>query len=615
MPVFKRFGPGDQIDNVLVVHPRYDLVSGSVGWRGSPNVSGAISLYGGARRRSPGVFSTIEYESHAPNVGQTGNPTLGGPLTASVQLVYMTSEALSISARNAMRWGEEHWDVVARLYEDYHAIDADYVTSSYDYYCIYFNKDSRNVVLDDVQDESSNFLVPSASFTIESWVKPFVTSSATNDFTIQSMNNAFWFAITGSTGRLMLSSSAGGTVTASVGLDVNRWNHVAFSYDSMTRTGSFFVNMAFAGNVFSSTTSLISGVPNSYLSVGNRIASDVVGFASATGSQRLAFHGLIGECRYWDSTRTQVQLSASAFSRLTGSSAAGPLAYLMFSEGPLIGAIGTTGNGIVAGSGALDYAGRARGRRGDYSVAKLTGFADRVGPVWHPNDNVAFFPTKGFVPTVLEHSNGPSQNWGPIASKPVQRMLVVDVPSAFYGRQITPGSVRMLCRSFEAFGLIRTIMDDGRGGLYISGSVCSSSLASGEDYHGVDWNKIGNVFYGEGLITITDPALLDFGRSQGGAFRDPKNVFQLSFRGDTRIPVKTLMCRVDHGEFNCSTNPTFYMTGSAGERLRRHPSGSIRASTVGLYNSDRELVGVARLADPVRIRPRDRLNLRLRIDF
>jgi len=81
------------------------------------------------------------------------------------------------------------------------------------------------------------------------------------------------------------------------------------------------------------------------------------------------------------------------------------------------------------------------------------------------------------------------------------------------------------------------------------------------------------------------------------------------------VPVKTLMCRVGRGEFNCTNNPTFFATGSAGERLVRHPSGSIRATTVGIYNSDRELVAVARLADPVRIRARDRINIRIRMDF
>jgi hypothetical protein len=75
------------------------------------------------------------------------------------------------------------------------------------------------------------------------------------------------------------------------------------------------------------------------------------------------------------------------------------------------------------------------------------------------------------------------------------------------------------------------------------------------------------------------------------------------------------MCRIDRGEFNCSSNETFYDLEDDGLRVRSQPSGSLRVTTVGIYNADRELVGVARLADPLRVRERDRLNIKLRMDF
>jgi hypothetical protein len=106
-------------------------------------------------------------------------------------------------------------------------------------------------------------------------------------------------------------------------------------------------------------------------------------------------------------------------------------------------------------------------------------------------------------------------------------MLVLDVPSAFYGRGLVPGSVRMTCRAFESFGLIRTLVDDGRGGLYLSGSAASGSRIVSDVYAGVGWNKVGNVFYGEGLAVIKDPSLLDFGRTDG-AFIDPTSTLEQS---------------------------------------------------------------------------------------
>lgn len=612
MPAFKRFGPGDQIDNVLILHPEYTLVSGSQGWRGSPEGSSSLYLYGGARRR-PGVFSKIEYQSFAPNVNQTGNPKRSQPLTASISFAYMTDGALNFSQVTPTRWGEEHWDVIQRLYQDYHAVNADYVTSSYDYYCLYFRGSSANRV------SSLNGFI-TGSFTIEGLIKPFATSSQ-DFYTAVAMGDGgatfgVAFGITGSNGTLTLRSN-GGTVTSSVGVPIQRWSHVACVFRDLTPGVSFnqtfgsvsmYLNGQLVGSGFTSQTGSVS------LSIG----ATPVGEFGPLGRPGQAFDGFIGDMRLWENPLSTDDLSEFSERQLTGSELARPVSYFSPREGPLLTSL-LDEPGLPfplpegRGSGSSDLAAKARGELLTYD---FVGFDDRVGPMWHPNDNVNFMVEKRLTGApfsyILPDSRPPFPLSGTFAS--LSQMLVVDVPSAFYGRQITPGSVRLTCRAFEQFGLVRTLVDDARGGLYISGSVSSSSLEAREDYAGVGWNKVGNVFYGEGLIVIKDPSLLDFGRTDG-AFNDPTSTFQLTFRGDSRIPVKTLMCRVDHGEYNCTTNPTFLTTGSAGERLRRHDSGSIRVSTVGLYNSDRELVGIARMADPVRIRTRDRINIRIRMDF
>ena len=601
MPAFKRLTPADQLDNVLVLQPRYELASGTGGWHGSPEQSGSLSLYGGARRR-PGTFSSIEYQSHAPNVGQTGNPRRGQPITASVNLVYMTDETRNVSQRSATRWGKEHWDVVQRLYQDYHAIDADYVTSSYDHYCLFFHGTSRNMAVDPAFDTSkAHVFYPTGSVSVESWIKPFTLSRVGPDYTVVAFSGSFWLGLNASDGTAKLVTSFGQTVTSSVAPSIRRWNHLALSFDATTRTGSLLLNFSEVARFVSPSGSITANTGAlGYLTFGNSTdalvgaTSDITAVTGALS----AFDGFLAETRVWSAARTQSQLSSTAFSRVTGGFDRF-LSLMQFNEGPAY-----TVPPYLIGSGAIDQAGLGR----NFGPVSLNSFNDRVGPVWHPSDNATFVVPKQSPRTQVLSGSAvgfPSE---------VHRMLVTSVPGAFTGRGIVPGSVRMTCRAFESFGLVRTLVDDGRGGLYLSGSACSSSLATREDYHGVDWTKVGNVFYGEGLAVIRDQSLLDFGRDDG-AFTDPNNTFQLGFRGDSRVPVKTVMCRIDHGEFNCSTNPTFYLTGSAGERLRRHPSGSIRVSTVGLYNQDRDLVAVARLADPVRIRSRDRLNIRIRVDF
>lgn len=599
MSAFKKLKPEDLLDNVIVLEPQYDLASGTAGWRGSPEGGSSLNLYGGYARN--GSVSAWKYDPIKQNPNSFGQIERT-KLTASINYVWMTDEALASGQVTNVRWGEEHWDVVQRLYEHYRHLDPDYQTASYDYYCLYYNSGSLNVLVDDVRNVAGTALVPSASFTVESWIKPFVTSSAFCDFTIQSWNSSFWFGITGSTGRLMFSSSLGQSATSSVGPTIRRWNHVAFSYDSTTKTGSFFVNKALAGTFASPSASITAGTPATFLSIGNQIADDSVGFDSVVGRARRSFHGFVAESRYWESARSLAQISASSYSRLTGTDVGAPLAYLPLNEGGL-----TTVATYAVGSGAIDQAGVARGRT-SHDKARLVGFSG--APLWHPNDNTAFSPNKALAPASLTGS------WGASTSANVQRMLVISIPSAFYGRQISPESVRMECRAFSAatHGLHRVLIDDGRGGLFLSGSACSSSLTEREEYRGVEWNKVGNVFYGEGLIVIREQSLLDFGRTDGVSSHGA-DTFQLSFKGISRIPVKTIACRLDKGEFNCTTNPTFSRVDSDDRKVRRFNSGSIWITTIGIYDDERKLVGVAKLAQPIRKRPHDRITFKLRMDY
>src|SRR5690242_16175164 len=100
MPAFKRFGPDDLLDNVLILEPRYELASGSNGWHGGPAGSGSVTLYGGARRSPAGVFGQIAYQPLSNAPAQFGPALRSEPQTASVNLVWMTNQVLNPPQRN-----------------------------------------------------------------------------------------------------------------------------------------------------------------------------------------------------------------------------------------------------------------------------------------------------------------------------------------------------------------------------------------------------------------------------------------------------------------------------------------------------------------------------------
>jgi hypothetical protein len=189
----------------------------------------------------------------------------------------------------------------------------------------------------------------------------------------------------------------------------------------------------------------------------------------------------------------------------------------------------------------------------------------------------------------------------------------------YYGRQIATGSVRLICNAYTSSSLRRVVVDDGRGGLYISGSVASGSSPS----QGVYWNKVGNVFYSDGIIVLTNPALLDFAdASTVSALWLESNSLEVNFSGDSRVPTKTFMCRMDPVEFNCSNNPSYSFRDDNGtvdptddRYIPVRSDGTTYVTAVGIYDSERNLVAVAKLASPLRKREKDKQMVRITLDM
>jgi hypothetical protein len=175
----------------------------------------------------------------------------------------------------------------------------------------------------------------------------------------------------------------------------------------------------------------------------------------------------------------------------------------------------------------------------------------------------------------------------------------------FYGRQIATGSVLMTINTWPSSGTLYW-KEDGYGRIW----QVSSPTA--------EWNTgtqlSGNVFYNEGFIVFTNPDPLwhVYLRADGGAHKT------LQFRGVNPINSMVFMCRMASTEVNASNNPTYYTTDETGKRWA-YNSGSAESVTyvtaVGLYNEERQLVAVAKMAQPIRKRERDLVDIRLKLDI
>ena len=99
----------------------------------------------------------------------------------------------------------------------------------------------------------------------------------------------------------------------------------------------------------------------------------------------------------------------------------------------------------------------------------------------------------------------------------------------------------------------------------------------------------------------------------GNAFRN--RIHDIDFNNTIELNSSIYFCRVNHNEYNYSSNPT-YVSGSklvVKNNVNDLPVSYI--TSVGLYSPDNELLAVAKLSEPLRKDPNTELTLRVRLDY
>jgi len=149
-------------------------------------------------------------------------------------------------------------------------------------------------------------------------------------------------------------------------------------------------------------------------------------------------------------------------------------------------------------------------------------------------------------------------------------------------------------------------------------------------------NGVGLIYYQAGVVVLTasifddgksgyfgTPALSQSsidaaltGSSISGACDGIRNrLINISFNNTTEINSTIYFCEAHAQEYNYSSNPT-YLTGSkirVKESEIENPLSFI--TSVGLYSADKELLAVAKLSEPIKKSPTDRINFKVRLDY
>ena len=184
---------------------------------------------------------------------------------------------------------------------------------------------------------------------------------------------------------------------------------------------------------------------------------------------------------------------------------------------------------------------------------------------------------------------------------------IISIPSNTFGEYIEPNTLILSCPSGSLY-------DDGNGNVTYNGS------------------KMGDVIYEHGIIILTKNispgnggyGLGLYGTSSYGNINPPSiqnfinSPITCSFQSHTTIYETQYKCTIRQNEFTFSQNPSLISGSSNSGIVSDFATGSYfnpYITTVGLYNNNKELLAVAKLAQPLPVSSITDTNIIINLDM
>jgi hypothetical protein len=178
-----------------------------------------------------------------------------------------------------------------------------------------------------------------------------------------------------------------------------------------------------------------------------------------------------------------------------------------------------------------------------------------------------------------------------------ESIQVISVNQDVYGSKILPSSFIMSSSNYF-------VVDDGFGNIInLTGLVDRYINVNYFDFEGYfanniadPNNRIGNIFYAQGLVVITNQMASNFTTVSN---------WQISFKNEHIVYEHEVRCLVKESDFNLSYNPTLVTNYTSGS-VKDFATGSnfyTYATALGLYNDNNELLAVAKFGKPMLMSP------------
>ena len=231
--------------------------------------------------------------------------------------------------------------------------------------------------------------------------------------------------------------------------------------------------------------------------------------------------------------------------------------------------------------------------------------------------------------------------------KSLQDISLINIPSILYGSSIEKGSMSL---KFYVSGTVVGELQDTRH---------NGELVQVAPYGSTGSGSVGGVvLYNEGLILLTGSWELDdvsrtydgssdkakwkyFGMgANDGATIDNTNLsssFSIDYKGVNKIQTINMFCHAKNGELNFSNNPTYlsgtptYTSGSKIFKINQRDIKNTVSSSyhditpdfkkttyiskIAIYDENKNLIGIAKVATPVRKTEEKQFTFKLKLDI
>jgi hypothetical protein len=144
----------------------------------------------------------------------------------------------------------------------------------------------------------------------------------------------------------------------------------------------------------------------------------------------------------------------------------------------------------------------------------------------------------------------------------------------------------------------------------VSGSVFNDNTNGGIlDDSDAETSILGPDFGATGFNSITSSTISSI------ANNIRNRIYNIQFNNTTELNSTIYFCRMNHNEFNYSTNPTYLSNGKIRVKEKSSDVPIAYVTSIGLYNSNNELMATAKLSEPLRKDPSQEYTIRCRLDF